>query len=139
MNYELYLDELRDRVKLLMVKKHVTSVNYWADVQLKSVNKRMNQPTVHRIMTGKAKPSLEFIRSILDLYPEVSAEWLLRGNGTMHDATTEKSIDNEAILRNMKLDLETAEKKLARQSEEINDLREIIKKKDEIIDEFIRA
>lgn len=135
MNYELYLDELRDRVKLLMVKKHVTSLNFWAEEQLEG----MNQPTVHRIMTGKAKPSLEFIRSILDLYPEVSAEWLLRGNGTMHDATTEKSIDNEAILRNMKLDLETAEKKLARQSEEINDLREIIKKKNKIIEEFIRA
>lgn len=135
MNYELYLDELRDRVKLLMVKKHVTSLNFWAEEQLEG----MNQPTVHRIMTGKAKPSLEFIRSILDLYPEVSAEWLLRGNGTMHDATTEKSIDNEAILRNMKLDLETAEKKLARQSEEINDLREIIKKKNKIIDEFIHA
>ena len=70
MNEEIFYDALRDRIKLLMVRKHVTSVNDWAIKQL-----GMNQPTVDRMIKGQAKPSLEFLRRILALYPDVSADW----------------------------------------------------------------
>lgn len=128
---ELYSEALLDRIKLLYRQKRVNSINNWAKLL------DMHQSALDRMWKGQAKLNLEFVAKILELYPDVSAEWLLRDAPDRHDAITEKSIANEAILRNMKLDLEMAEKKLARQSEEINDLREIIQKKNKIIDEFI--
>ena len=39
--------------------------------------------TVTNYLNGTQAPKLEFIENILDLFPEVSAEWLIRGQGAM--------------------------------------------------------
>lgn len=39
--------------------------------------------TVINYLNGTQAPKLEFIENILDLFPEVSAEWLIRGQGAM--------------------------------------------------------
>ena len=39
--------------------------------------------TVTNYLNGTQAPKLEFIENILRLFPEVSAEWLIRGQGTM--------------------------------------------------------
>jgi transcriptional regulator with XRE-family HTH domain len=41
------------------------------------------QPTLNNQMLGQRKISLETIYAILDTFPDVSAEWLLRGEGEM--------------------------------------------------------
>jgi hypothetical protein len=43
----------------------------------------INPATLNLYMLGRRKISLEVVESILDIYPNVSAEWLLRGNGAM--------------------------------------------------------
>lgn len=43
----------------------------------------MNQPTVDRMLKGINAININFISSILSSFPEVSAEWLLRGEGEM--------------------------------------------------------
>lgn len=43
----------------------------------------MNQPTVDRMLKGINAINLNFISSILTAFPEISAEWLLRGDGEM--------------------------------------------------------
>lgn len=55
----------------------------------------INQPTVHNYMTGKRQPSLEFILATLATYPDVSAEWLLRGEGTMQKESASTVITND--------------------------------------------
>lgn len=44
---------------------------------------RMEQTTVNNYIIGKRKMSLDFIVNILTSYPDISAEWLLRGEGPM--------------------------------------------------------
>lgn len=39
--------------------------------------------TVTNYLNGTQAPKLEFIENILRLFPEVSAEWLIRGQGSM--------------------------------------------------------
>lgn len=39
--------------------------------------------TVINYLNGTQAPKLEFIENILNLFPEVSAEWLIRGQGAM--------------------------------------------------------
>ena len=130
MNEEIFYDALRDRIKLLMVRKHVTSVNDWALNQL-----GMNQPTVDRMIKGQAKPSLEFLRRIMELYPEVSADWLLRGKEEAQEASPTRELSIELL----RMDLEAAENKIRWQSEEIDKLNDLIIRKNKIIDEFIRS
>lgn len=43
----------------------------------------MNQPTLDRMLKGINALNLNCISSILTTFPEVSAEWLLRGEGEM--------------------------------------------------------
>jgi hypothetical protein len=43
----------------------------------------INPATLNLYMLGRRKISLEVVESILDIYPNVSAEWLLRGIGEM--------------------------------------------------------
>lgn len=43
----------------------------------------MNQPTVDRMLKGINAISINFISSILSNFSDVSAEWLLRGEGEM--------------------------------------------------------
>lgn len=43
----------------------------------------MNQPTVDRMLKGINAININFISSLLSAFPDVSAEWLLRGEGEM--------------------------------------------------------
>lgn len=45
----------------------------------------VNQVTLNNYKLGKRKPSLELVEKVTKKYPQVSAEWLLRGIGNMFD------------------------------------------------------
>ena len=53
----------------------------------------INQVTLNNYKLGKRKPSLELIEKVTDRYPQVSAEWLLRGIGQMFCPTETKDIN----------------------------------------------
>ena len=56
----------------------------------------VQQMTLWRQINGARKISLETIMAVADAFPEIDANWLLRGNGSMladNDAQ-EKRIDN---------------------------------------------
>lgn len=38
--------------------------------------------TISHILSGRNKPSLEVVQKILDAFPDLSAEWLVKGKGT---------------------------------------------------------
>lgn len=43
----------------------------------------LNQPTLQRTVKGENKLSVEVLSAIANAFPELSAEWLLRGKGEM--------------------------------------------------------
>ena len=45
------------------------------------------QKTMNNYLRGQRKPSYEAIEKILLAYPQLSAEWLIRGNGEMNGNT----------------------------------------------------
>ena len=52
----------------------------------------MRPATVINYCNGTQPPKLEFIEKILSTYPEISAEWLVRGEGSMlRNATVDLS------------------------------------------------
>ena len=52
----------------------------------------VNQVTLNNYTANKRKLSLEIIEAILNAFPEISAEWLLRGTGSMMLNKTSDSI-----------------------------------------------
>ena len=51
----------------------------------------MYQSTISRQLRGEAQVSLALIEAILKAFPEVSAEWLLRGEGDMYKGEGDKA------------------------------------------------
>lgn len=83
----------------------------------------INITSVNCFFSGKTKVSFEFIASLLNLYPSISAEWLIRGNGNML-IEKEKSVDEE-----LRKELEETKIKLLVQEGITKELRDIILEK----------
>ena len=55
----------------------------------------VQQKTLWNQINGQRKLSLDTVEAILDTFPDISAEWLMRGTGRMKgDEEQEKRIDN---------------------------------------------
>lgn len=78
-----------ERVTELRYSKHLTETQFANQLG-------MSQATVNRQLKSDF-PSLELISKVLSLFPELSAEWLMRGTGSMEIQPT--STDEE--LRNV--------------------------------------
>lgn len=60
----------------------------------------MEQVTVNNYLIGKRKVSLEVVYTVLEKYADISAEWLLRGIGSMESASaraSEPSSDGDVV------------------------------------------
>lgn len=57
----------------------------------------MKYSTMNNYMNGKQDPTVPFVLRILAKYPEVSAEWLLRGEGAM----IKKKNQEEELIREL--------------------------------------
>lgn len=85
-----------------------------------AINAGMSQATLDKQIKGLRSVSTETIISILSAYPNVSAEWLLRGTGDMFNSKEEK--ESERI--NLLLDtIATLQQTINEKSETIKELQ----------------
>jgi transcriptional regulator with XRE-family HTH domain len=55
------------------------------------------QPSgISHILSGRNKPSLDFVLKMLEKYPYISTEWLLFGKGGMYKESSMQELFNEA-------------------------------------------
>ncbi len=50
-----------------------------------------NRSTISHLLSGRNKPSLEFVMKLLQKFPEVEMNWLLLGKGTFPSTSENKS------------------------------------------------
>lgn len=43
----------------------------------------VQRSSISHVLSGRNKPSLEFVQKIIATYPEISIDWLITGNGTI--------------------------------------------------------
>ena len=101
------------------------------------------QTTLSEYLNNGKMPSFKVVNGILEAFPDVSAEWLLRGEGSMYkttelptvDVTSEESINHSAEVA-----------RLVRERnellEEIEELKEEIiraKAQNEVLKELVRS
>ena len=44
----------------------------------------VNRATISHILSGRNKPSIDFLEKLLSAYPNINANWLISGIGYMH-------------------------------------------------------
>lgn len=76
----------------------------------------VQRSSISHILSGRNKPSLEFILKILAVYPEVELYWLLNGKGTFPSSKSSTSIEppketNQSLNLQTSLDLTPKEEK----------------------------
>ena len=52
----------------------------------------VNRATISHILSGRNKPSIEFLEKFLHVYPELNANWLITGIGYMKTKKEEKKV-----------------------------------------------
>lgn len=75
--------ELIDRFKHLM-KLNNLSASAFAD------KIGVQRSSISHILSGRNKPSLEFIQKVLAEYPKVNADWLINGKTNIENDTVSK-------------------------------------------------
>jgi transcriptional regulator with XRE-family HTH domain len=78
-----------DRIKQLMHDSELSAAAF-ADII------RVQRSSISHILSGRNKPSLEFILKILHAYPSVSSEWLLKGIASKSTPTS-RIIQDEKV------------------------------------------
>ena len=69
-----------ERIQTLLRKKRISANELAKTIGISSTN-------VYGYLNGSSKAPMSFVLSVLESFPDVSAEWLLRGEGEMMKPT----------------------------------------------------
>ncbi len=70
-----------DRINLLMRAKNLTAKQFAEEIGV--------QPSgMSHILSGRNKPSLDFIMKVINRFPEIDIHWLLHGTGEMYSLSS---------------------------------------------------
>lgn len=74
---------MNNRIGLLLKVKDVTASKFAEMIGVQPSN-------ISHILSGRNKPSLDFITKVVETFPDISLEWLMFGKGSMfhHEADT---------------------------------------------------
>jgi transcriptional regulator with XRE-family HTH domain len=68
---------MKERIQEFLIRENKTSAQLAEEIRV--------QPSgISHILSGRNKPSLDFILKMLEKYPFLSTEWLLFGKGSMY-------------------------------------------------------
>ena len=76
---------MHNRLKKWIDKKELNSSKF-ADII------GVNRATISHILSGRNKPSIDFLEKLLHVYPELNANWLITGIGYMQTKKQEKQV-----------------------------------------------
>lgn len=78
---------INDRIRILMHFKQLTAT------QLAEII-HVQRSSVSHILSGRNKPSLDFVQKIVEQFPEVSYDWLINGKGSIKSNSNDTNVTN---------------------------------------------
>ena len=63
----------------------------------------VNRSTISHILSGRNKPSIDFLQKLLFSFPNINANWLITGDGNMYvtnfinDTIAQKKVDKVVV------------------------------------------
>lgn len=98
--------DIKDRLKMVMDSHHLTAGSFADKIGVQRSN-------VSHVMSGRNKPSFDFIEKILLAFPRVSADWLLTGK-QQTEPVEESMVDKVKEISQKKSPDSTSEKKVVK-------------------------
>jgi len=81
---------MTDRISLILRTKNINASQFADEIGVQ-------RSSISHVLSGRNKPSLEFVQRILKRYPEINPDWLLFGKGAMHQESNLFSEMDESI------------------------------------------
>lgn len=110
-----------ERIKRFMEMQNLSSSAFASDIGVQ-------RSSVSHVLSGRNKPSLDFVVKIKDRFPDVNLEWLISGKGGMLASKEKKETIKKSISSD---DIESRQKSFLFEKDEIKE------SKDEPIKEII--
>ena len=63
---------------------------------------QFNRSTISHLLSGRNKPSLDFVMKVIEKFPEVELYWLLNGKGSFPSENNESSAPISENMQNLK-------------------------------------
>lgn len=100
---------MKDRVQEFLRYENKTSSQFAVEIGV--------QPSsVSHIISGRNKPSLDFVLKMLNAYPDISTDWLLFGRGSMLiKAASEQDSSLDSLFGEETIDINTPQVKAVTQ------------------------
>ena len=88
------MDEIKTRLLKIMNSEGLTPSAFADTIGVQ-------RSGISHILSGRNKPSLDFVQKILSCFPKYNAEWLINGTGEVYKKPTQKSTNqNEKFILN---------------------------------------
>lgn len=87
---------------------------------------KVNQKTLNNHINGDVEVSVSTLLLVLDAFPNVSADWLLRGKGEMHQLPAEMDSPEDAVIGKLENTIETLLDRIADYKNRIRELEAVI-------------
>jgi len=69
-----------------------------------AMNIGVNRATISHILSGRNKPSIDFLEKLLNVYPNINANWLITGVGNINlehsDSISDKKLSKVLVFYN---------------------------------------
>ena len=91
---------LPERLKMIM-KMHNLTASSFAD------RIGVQRSSISHIMSGRNKPSLDFIEKTLTSFPKVNAGWLITGKQSITETTKDSTSKEATVAQPMSSDIDT--------------------------------
>lgn len=76
--------ELTDRIKYIIKINNLTSTSFADEIGVQ-------RSSISHVLSGRNKPSFEFIQKTLFAFPKISADWLISGKTLVNQTTIENT------------------------------------------------
>ena len=77
----------------------------------------VQRSSMSHLLNGRNKPSLDFVMKLVETYPEVSLDWLLKGNGNF---PAKAEATEESIIYKTNTDVKGVEKNESKKADEVS-------------------
>ena len=79
-----------DRIKLLMGEKKMSATQFSDEIEIQ-------RSSLSHVLSGRNKPSLDFMLKIKNRFSEISLDWLLLGSGNMYQNKNEEEFQPDDL------------------------------------------
>lgn len=84
-----------NRIQIILKKKGLSPSQLADEIQVQ-------RSSISHILSGRNKPSLDFVSKVLERFHDLSAEWLIFGKGSMLKFEAESKKEEKGVITNKK-------------------------------------